>query len=137
MLRSYFDASFTAVPGITAVAGYIGTEAQWARVEAEWAENLRIWGLGDFHLADLPHQIGHEMTELCVKSFANIIEPSGLRHLDATLVDANWDRLERTDEHRARFPTRYHSCLHMLLNVLEDMMQLDLNPHSPDNSVQH
>jgi len=116
---------FLVLPRLRDTAGYIGTEEQWAKVVSEWAENLRMWGLDDFHLTDLPHKLGHSNAELCVKTFANIIEPSGLRHLDASLVDADWERLERDDEQRKRFPHRYHACLYMLFDVLEDEIRLE------------
>src|SRR5690349_17038979 len=125
LLRTYFDASFTDIPGVTAIAGYIGTDAQWAEVEAKWTQNLRYWQLDDFHLANLPHQMGRFKADLCAKSFANIIEPSGLFHLDATLVDADWDNLDRDDEHKEKFPHRYHACLYMLFSTLKDAMRLD------------
>ena len=95
MLRAYFDASFSEPPGVTSIAGYIGSEQQWANVEDVWAENLDLWGLENFHLAELPRWIGHENADLCALSFLRAIEPLNLRSIDAALVDVDWDQMDK------------------------------------------
>ena len=125
LLQAYFDASFTDGPGTTSIGGYVGTEEQWIKVEKAWQENLNLWGIEYFHLAELLSgntSLGREKGELCALSFARIIYEFSLHHLVSSFRDADWaDDLKQSS--KEYFPESYHICLDMVLKSLSVHMQ--------------
>jgi hypothetical protein len=129
LLKAYFDASFTEPSGITAIGGYVGSEQEWKRVEERWLENLDLWGLEEFHLAPLlagATHLGRANGELCALSFARIIHKSDLHGIGASLRDEDWESAPKNDAFIARMPNKYHSCLDMVLAILDQHMSLEL-----------
>jgi hypothetical protein len=59
LLKAYFDGSWNGKPpGITSVAGYVASLAEWERVETEWQRGLDEWSMDRFHLSGLRNIIG-------------------------------------------------------------------------------
>jgi hypothetical protein len=135
VLRAYFDASKSNPLNVTCVAGHIGDEDAWSKLEREWQKGLDDWPAlqGRFHLVDLRNQLGADMAPLCVRRFAKIIHDSGVRGFSAGMRDEDWDvlRADWSGADRETFPSRYHFTLDMLLGHLS--MQIGLN--LPDEDV--
>ena len=59
--------------------------------------------------------------ETCVKSFGRIINQSSLQGISAALNDADWEATHKSE----RFPDKYHACVSMLFNVLDEHVGLE------------
>jgi hypothetical protein len=105
---------------MTAVAGYVGPLEAWKPVELQWKENLSLWRLGEFRLADIPQQLGHERGALCVGTFARILKISELHAVGAALNDLDW----RDSEDAAHGDT-YITCFGMLIHLLREHLRLE------------
>lgn len=109
--------------GVTAIAGYVGTDAQWMEAETRWDQALAYWELDDFHLCDLPGIMGHTKAGLCALNFARIVVDTKLTGVSAGLEDAYWDSKPFYSED---YGSRYHTCAHMLFNTLNDEVRLSV-----------
>lgn len=128
LLTAYLDASFTQPIGVSVVGGHIASAENWALIEEEWQANLDYWKLDYFHLTDIPHWLGHENGELCVKSFVNIIGRHGhnLTGCTAGIRDADWDDyVSKVLEAARRYPSRYHAVVDMMFKNLAEHIRLN------------
>jgi hypothetical protein len=105
LLKAYFDGSWNGKPpGITSVAGYVASLAEWERVETEWQRGLDEWSMDRFHLSGLRNIIGagEEMAASCIQSFTRIIESSQLCAIGAALLDVDWEEDDWGHDHTVR-----------------------------------
>lgn len=125
VLKASFDTSMTETgPGMTAVAGYLGTVDDWVALEKEWQEALDYWGLDRFHLSAMQDEIGREKSELCIKYFSNIIARSNLAATGCVMLDNGWDG--PTGFRRpGLLNTRYEACLYDAFRGLADHVRED------------
>jgi len=133
LLRAYCDASFSDPrigAGWTAVAGYVGTDAMWTAVEAQWAENKKLWEIEEFSVAALMAGevpgIGFTRAELCVGSFGKILMGAGVEGVAAAINDADFDAVYKSE----RFPTKYHMCVSMLFHAIDMHVSLEFKGDS-------
>lgn len=120
VLRAYCDLSRS--ERVSVLAGYVGNDDQWGWLEAEWKKNLGYWELADFHLAELPGQMGHERADDCIRSFAYIVGKSGVEGISAGVENSFYDAQHWGSE----FPSPYHVCADMLFNSLHTHVPLNL-----------
>jgi hypothetical protein len=117
VLRAYFDASWAGGSPVTAIGGYIGSDETWEAVESEWNEGLKEWGLEDFHLAELPRQIGHEKAGLCAAYFARIISRSKLWGIATGVLDSDFDVFYGRNSKAAPI-SKYHLAFEMAVELV-------------------
>jgi hypothetical protein len=121
LLKAYFDGSWNGKPpGITSVAGYVASLAEWERVETEWQRWLDEWSMDRFHLSGLRNIIGagEEMAASCIQSFTRIIESSQLCAIGAALLDVDWEEDDWGHDPTVRLASKYEQCLDSALSNL-------------------
>lgn len=130
MLAAYFDKSSDHPPGITSVAGYVGTLDEWESVESQWECGIKYWKmlagferLGGFHMADLKDSIGKRNADLCVRYFTNIIQASSIRAVGAVVFDVDWHRQGWGIDNTPKLSSVYEQCLDLALDVLGDCLK--------------
>jgi hypothetical protein len=120
--RAFFDASRTQrQSGAYVIGGYVGTEALWTALEAEWQANLKYWEITDFHLTDCLAKRGQfsrldtHKSELCALSFGQILKDANPVVVWSGLLDEEWSALAPSPAFRARYPTPYQFLFHDIL----------------------
>jgi hypothetical protein len=122
MLRAYLDASKSDAGGnYYVVAGFVAPADTWNEIEQEWRAETALWGLDDFHLADIPYHLGHEKGSLCIRSFANIMQKSGAYGVGIACEVDFWNRQDTGYEHP------YHFCFGQVLSVIHEQQLLEKN----------
>lgn len=116
LINAYFDESGTdGQSGVTALAGFVGTDAQWTKMEASWIvaqETFRfktfhmvpcIEGRGEFaHLGGLRHDL--------ILRLSRIIGDSGVRAIFCGVVDEDWRKVVTDEVFLRRFPKPLDLC---------------------------
>jgi hypothetical protein len=120
LLTSYLDASYSPdKSGYYSVAGFVGDAEAWESLERDWLAELSVWGLEDFHLTDVVHQLGHENGTLCIRAFSNIVRKSDLWGVGIACEMAHW-RSKDTG-----YENPYHFCFSQTLMVLNSHLELE------------
>jgi hypothetical protein len=122
IVKACFDASFDHPKGITSIGGYMGIEDDWRPVEEKWAENLNFWGLVDFHLHELPHQIGRVNADLCALNFSIILRDSNLLGISAGINDIDWEKERESDKN---LPNEYVFCLEIIIDIIAQQARME------------
>jgi hypothetical protein len=125
-LQAYFDETGTHGDSrVTAIAGYVGTVAEWTHVENQWQEILEPYaplGLTWWHHKDYPGQrgqferIGSETSNLILGALTNVINESDLQVIWAG-VDAEAFAALLAEKWRGAFKP-YDFCFYWIMRQL-------------------
>lgn len=108
MLWAYFDDSGThAASEITTLGGLVGTDADWAALEADWCaviDDFREHGLQAFHAADCERgggdfaQIQKPIREAIARRFARVTaKHTNLRPFWSSVINEDWEAVAVPD----------------------------------------
>lgn len=118
LLRAYFDASGGG--GLYAVGGFVGREADWIALEKEWRDALQMFGLPDFHLADIVHEFGHERGGECIGYFSRIVGDSKIEGIGSSCNVSDWLPFSNGKE------SPYFYCFESVLKLLQQHLELEM-----------
>jgi hypothetical protein len=125
MIRAAFDASMDHPCGITAVAGYIGSSDDWFEVEYKWNTRLAMLDMQRYRHTDVFRRYHYDEAIKVSLGFADILRKSKLRSIAASMLDTDWNLLEKDSEYLELYPQRQHACLDRLLGVLAEDVNLE------------
>jgi hypothetical protein len=102
---------------VTTVAGYVGDDEEWARVEALWVEQLGETNHSSFHASDFKSHFPDWKTE--VRPFAKLLADSKLFPICAAIYQHDWQQLDPASEYGRLFRRPEHACLDVFCHALE------------------
>jgi hypothetical protein len=128
VLIGYFDESGTHDEArVAAIAGYVGTTDEWARVETSWQAVLDQFahkGLKTFHMVECMGQSGEcaglEKFELryLLMQLTDLLESADLKAVWSAVDVPDW-HAATTSEFRLAFPKPYDFCYSAVLSEVE------------------
>lgn len=128
MLHAYFNESGTHERSIiTAIGGYVGDEARWTAMEAEWlAVLMEVEGLGirSFHLSECLMADGQfarceqPIRNYLVNQLSRILGRHALHPLYAAVVQDDWDELNDGSAFFLAFPSPIALCFETIVREL-------------------
>jgi Protein of unknown function (DUF3800) len=129
LLRAYFDESGTHQESkITALAGFVGTEATWTTLEPKWQAILDQFadkGVRWFHMSEALAQRGQfahldkVRLNYIITQLGNILEASGAVPLFSAVVTDDWDVVVGGEaDFLAQFPKPLDLCFANLVQHL-------------------
>lgn len=134
LINAYFDESGTdGQLGITILAGFVGTEAQWTKVEQSWEAVRDTFGFKAFHVVECFEGVGEfahlgDLRHDLIFKISRILGESGVRALFSGVVDEDWRRVTAGEhQFRARFPKPLDLCFEDVVLQMREIGQA--NPH--------
>jgi len=127
VLEAYFDESMT--QGVTAIAGYVATDTDWASIEGLWAGVLGLYadkgvrtfhatdccgveGYGEFGLVDTFHRMN------ILNSLSGILMGSAVQPVWSAVYTEDWDAAVTDPAFLAAFPKPFHLCFEHIARQL-------------------
>ena len=122
LLQAFFDESGThgKQSPLVAVAGFVGTDAEWAKIEARWVEILGLYGVRELHMTDFLAQerdfalMDTPTREDLLRGLVGTLKDSGLTAISAS-VDASKYEEATTEQFRVVFPKPYDLCFNEVI----------------------
>lgn len=129
---AYFDESgIHSGSDITVIAGFLGDDNAWLRLDNEWRGKLDEFELSWFHAVDCEHGQGaflgkhpEPIRKYILMEFARVIASAGLTIVASAFVIDDW-RNAATDPLKARFPSAYMFCFEFCMQKLSSWAKAD------------
>lgn len=136
-ISAYFDESGTdGQRGVTVLAGFVGTEAQWSKLEEAWNFAREAFGFKTFHmfecfqgLGEFAH-LGSLRLDLIFK-LSRIIGSSGVRAIFCGVVDDDWRNVVTDEEFLRKFPKPLDLCFEDIVLQMRQLGQANPSHNRP------
>jgi len=128
LLRAYFDESgINADAPVTTIAGFVGGEAAWSKVEAVWAPVLGEYGdkgVKTFHMTDALGQdrefsaIDKPNLNYILTQLSKALGDSEVSSIFSGVVQDDWDAVVTDPDFLKRFPKPFDLCFDDIVRQL-------------------
>ena len=125
LLQAFFDESGTdGKSPVVAIAGYVGTEDDWVKVESNWLEALRRYGVRVFHMTHFMAQRGEFSLMDTPRRESMLTELTDALHCGSltaisVAVDAAAYPHATTEQFRTFFPKPYDLCFNDVIRKVD------------------
>lgn len=133
LISAYFDESGTdGQLGVTVLAGFVGTEAQWTTLEKAWNAARDTFGFKTFHMFECFQGIGEfahlgSLRHDLLFKVARIIGDSGVRAVFCGVVDEDWRKVVTDAGFLRKYPKPLDLCFEDIVLQMRGLGQA--NPH--------